>query len=115
MLKIRLGARRASSWRGPELSWPALGRYLAGFWALLDGSWPLWDASWAPLGHSLGALGWSSVLLGRILPPLEPPEPRFWRVWGRAGLGSGRLRRHVLACLSLRLAFRNILEAAGSL
>ena len=33
---------------------------------------------------------------------------RFWRVWGHAGLGFERLGRHVLACLSLRLAFHNI-------
>ena len=33
---------------------------------------------------------------------------RFWRVWGHAGLSFRRLGRHVLACLSLRLAFHDI-------
>ena len=84
MLKTRLEARQTPFWRGLGLPWVALGRHLAGFWALLGGSWPLWGASWAPLGHFLGAFGWSSALLGRILPPWSAPGLDF------GGLGTCR-------------------------
>ena len=85
VLETCLGVRRASFWRGPSLSWVALGSYLAGFWELLGGSCPLWDASWASLGHILGALGWSSALLGRILPARDAPGFDFGGFWDVLG------------------------------
>ena len=59
VLKTRFGGHSAGFWKALRPSWPALGRHLAGFWALLGSSWALLSASWAPLG-------WSWAPLARI-------------------------------------------------
>ena len=73
-------------WVALGSSWAALGRLLGPFWALLGISCLVWGAS----GLDFGSQG--------------PPGPRFWRVWGRAGLGFRVFGVHVLTGLLLRLA-----------
>ena len=70
------------------LSWPLLGELLGTSWAFLAVSWLVWGASWVHFG--------SRTRLGR----------GFCEVLGRAGLGFGTLRGHVLPCLLLHLALR---------
>ena len=67
----------------PNASWPALGR-----------SWAALGLSWALLRQLLGP-SWTLVGLSFLVSDASwanfaspgPPQPRFWRVWGRAGLG----------------------------
>ena len=79
---------RDSSWAALGLSWALLGWLLGTSWTFLDVSWLVWGASWVHFG--------SQNRLGR----------RFYQVLGRAGLGFGTLRGHVLPCLLLHLALR---------
>ena len=69
------------------LSWTLLGCLLGNNWALLGVSWLVWVAYW---GH---------------LTSQSLPRPRFWKVWGFARLGFGRLQGHVLACVLLASHF----------
>ena len=67
----------------PSASWPALGR-----------SWAALGLSWALLRQLLGP-SWTLVGLPSLVSDASwanfaspgPPQPRFWRVWERAGLG----------------------------
>ena len=84
----------------PSASWPALGR-----------SWAALGLSWALLRQLLGP-SWTLVGLSFLVSDASwanfaspgPPQPRFWRVWGRAGLVFARLWSCVWACLLLRLS-----------
>jgi len=84
----------------PNASWPALGR-----------SWAALGLSWALLRQLLGP-SWTLVGLSFLVSDASwanfaspgPPQPRFWRVWGRAGLVFARLWSCVWACLLLRLS-----------
>ena len=88
-----------------DASWTSLGRLL-----------PTLGRLWNPLGRSLAA-SWALSGVTWLISNAFPVHfslpgrsgARFWRVWGHAGLGFRRLGRHVLACLSLRLAFHNIM------
>ena len=81
----------------PNASWPALGR-----------SWAALGLSWALLRQLLGP-SWTLVGLSFLVSDASwanfaspgPPQPRFWRVWGRAGLVFARLWNCVWACLLL--------------
>ena len=86
MLKTRRGARL-----GP--SWVALGRYLAGFWALLGGSWPLLGVAWASIGRFLNALGCLLAGLKHLLAafwlPGTPWDSILEGLWAcQAGFGA---------------------------
>ena len=69
-LKTRLGTRCACFWMGLALSWAALGRHLADFWALLGDFWSLLGTSWPPLG-----LFWA-LLVAALACQLRSGSPR---------------------------------------
>ena len=92
--------------------WGRLGQLLANFWTLLGVSWVLLGTFWALLGASWTLLGVSWLIFGASWVHFGfqgRPEPRLWKVWGRAGLSFGGLQGHVLACLLLRPALRYIM------
>ena len=96
-----------------EESWAPLGRYLAGFGALLAGSWSLLAASWVSLGHFLGTLGRLLANLKRLSGAswlLRPPQASILIVLETCRAGFWRASGTCLGMPLLLLALHNIMS-----